>query len=280
MTTLELAVSSCPNDTFAFYCLLHEPQEFSFHTSLIDIEELNRGMLEGRFDVVKASFTMGALLSERYELLDSGAALGFGVGPIVIYRNEEPVQESNTPLRVALPGEHTTAHFLWDYYLSVSKKFSGREIIKIQMNFAQIMEALQKGEADLGVVIHEGRFVYEKQGLSLFVDLGDFWGQTGGLPVPLGGIFVKKDLAPEIKAELGQSLARSILKARKEWSQKSDYYREKILPFIKKYAAELDEEVIENHIGTYVNEETAALTEKGRKAIDIFYENFRKLRQS
>ena len=279
MTTLDLAISSCPNDTFSFYYLLHTPGDISYRAELLDIEELNLGMIEGRYDIVKASYTMGAALSDQYDLLDAGSALGFGVGPIAIYRDQNAIDDTR-PLRVALPGEHTTAHFLFDYYLSTSKAFAGREIIKQQMNFARIMEALEEGEADLGVVIHEGRFVYQKMGLSLYCDLGDYWQKETSAPVPLGGIFVKKNLPEELKAGLSRALGESIARAKNEWRQKSAEYTEKILPYIKKYAAELDEEVIENHIVTYVTEETVHLSLEGKKAIEIFYENFQKIQKS
>lgn len=280
MTTLDVAISSCPNDTFSFYYLLHTPGEIFYRAELLDIEELNLAMLEGRFDVIKASFTMGAALAEQYELLDSGSALGFGVGPIMIYRDRLNIDDDSLPLLVALPGEHTTAHFLFDYYLANSGTFAGRKIIKEQMNFAHIMEALKEGETDLGVVIHEGRFVYEQMGLSLFCDLGEYWQEKTDTPVPLGGIFIKKSLPPEIKQEVSRALSQSIERAKSEWAQKSGEYTGHILPYIKEYAAELDEKVIENHIVTYVNKETEGFSVEGRAAIEIFYKNYNQLKKS
>ena len=223
-------------------------------------------MLRGQWDIVKASFPVAVNMRDKYSLMRSGSALGFGVGPIIIYKDPEILKKKNW--RVALPGENTTAHFLWNYFVEQADELKKIECTKIQMHFAQIMEKLESGEVDAGVVIHEGRFEYEEKGLLLFRDLGEFWEKTTKAPVPLGGIFIKKKLPEEVKNHLEKALEKSVNQALEEKEKNDSVYEEKIIPFMKKYSQALDRSSIEKHIEYYVNRETQSMSEWGQMAID------------
>ena len=264
---ISLAISSCPNDTFSFYHFIHDAQPgLRIQPVFLDIEELNRGMLRGEWDIVKASFPVAIKVRDKYNLMRSGSALGFGVGPILIYKDKNLLQKKNW--RVGLPGENTTAHFLWNYYVEQSEELQETGFTKIQMHFAQIMTKLESGEIDAGVVIHEGRFEYEEKGFLLFKDLGEFWEKTAKAPVPLGGIFIHKQLPEDVKTHLEEALEKSIDQAIEEKEKKDPVYETKIIPFIKKYSQALERSSIEQHIGYYVNRETQRMSEWGHMAVD------------
>ncbi|MES0489420.1 MAG: MqnA/MqnD/SBP family protein [Leptospirales bacterium] len=264
---ISLAISSCPNDTFSFYHFIHDPQPgFNIKPVLLDIEELNQGMLRGAWDIVKASFPVAVKVRDKYNLMRSGSALGFGVGPILIYKNPDILKKKKW--RVGLPGENTTAHFLWNYYTEHSGELQNIEFDKIQMHFALIMEKLESGEIDAGVVIHEGRFEFEAKGLKLFKDLGEFWEKTAKAPVPLGGIFISGKLPESVKNQLEEALEKSISQALEEKAKKDPVYETKILPFMKKYSQTLEKVSIERHIDYYVNRETECMSEWGHMAVD------------
>ncbi|MDH4261890.1 MAG: hypothetical protein OEV78_02460 [Spirochaetia bacterium] len=266
--TLKIAISPCPNDTFAFYYFLNDPNQ-NYDVSFLDIEELNLGMLEFKWDIVKASFSVG-LQQTGYELLSSGSAIGMGVGPIVVYSKEDIIKKNNWV--VGLPGKNTTANFLWNFYINshpndVPKR---QKIEKKYMNFAHIMDKTTAGELDAGVLIHEGRFVYQNHNLKLFVDLGEFWQNKTGLPIPLGGIFIKKNLPAQMKQQIKTKLKESVENALIQKKQNSEMYQTTIIPYIKKYSQENSQKVIEQHIETYVTRDTVLLGDDAIKAITYF----------
>ncbi len=246
-TTLSCAYSTCPNDTFIF-CQLAKQEDIEVH--LHDVETLNRMAFEERFEVTKLSFHAWLLLQDKYELLQVGAALGRGCGPLVIAPNAQSLKPNT---RMAIPGEYTTAHLLlrlWNPELKNS----------IFMPFDQIMGAVASGKVDAGVVIHEGRFVFEEQGFKCLVDLGDWWEAETGLPIPLGCIAIKKSLGAERIAEFEERLKQSIHTAFDDPDSTTDYVRQ--------HAQELADDVTRAHIKTYVNDFTLDLGDEGRAAID------------
>jgi 1,4-dihydroxy-6-naphthoate synthase len=245
-----IAYSPCPNDTFIF-CQLAEQPDIATH--LHDVETLNQWAFEEKFDVTKLSFHAWLLVQDKYELLNVGAALGRGCGPLVIRRTAAPVALSAESV-VAVPGEYTTAHLLLRLWKPELKN-------RIFMPFDQIMEAVDSGEADAGVIIHEGRFVFEERGFQCLEDLGEWWEGKTGLPIPLGCIAVRKSLGAEFIADIEQRLKSSIQAAFDDPSSTTDY--------VKQHAQELADTVTSEHIKTYVNDFTLDLGNEGRAAIQV-----------
>ncbi|MEN7972689.1 MAG: 1,4-dihydroxy-6-naphthoate synthase [Verrucomicrobiota bacterium] len=239
------AYSTCPNDTFIF---CHMAQAADIETHLYDVETLNRMAFEERFDITKLSFHAWLLLQDKYELLNVGAALGRGCGPLVISQT----YRRHLAGSIAVPGEHTTAHLLLRLWNPELKN-------RIFMPFDQIMDAVEAGEADAGVIIHEGRFVFEERGFQCLQDLGEWWEGETGLPIPLGCIAVRKSLGVERIAEIEQRLKESVQTAFADSGSTTEY--------VKQHAQELDDNVIRRHIETYVNDFTLDLGDEGRAAI-------------
>ncbi len=250
---LHLAISPCPNDTFLFgplalgwIALPFEPV-FRFE----DIENLNRLALVGTVPVIKLSFALLAEVFPRYRVFPVGAALGRGCGPILVARR--PLAREEVPgVRVLLPGEHTTAHLLFRLAFPEARK-------KEFCLYSRIIPRLLSGEAEAGVLIHEERFSFRERGLYPVLDLGEWWEKETGLPLPLGGIFVREDLPREWGQALLSALRKAFFQARSRF--------EELLPFIRRYAQDLSREVIEAHLRTYVNVYTLDLGEEGRRAI-------------
>ncbi|MEE9368061.1 MAG: 1,4-dihydroxy-6-naphthoate synthase [Pontiella sp.] len=244
--TVSVAYSPCPNDTFIF-CKL--TQNAGIEIYLHDVETLNQFAFEEKFDVTKLSFHAWLLVKEHYELLNVGAALGRGCGPLVISKEGKSLTENSV---IAVPGEFTTAHLLLRLWNPELKN-------RVFMPFDQIMNAVETGQADAGVIIHEGRFVYEERGFQCLEDLGDWWEGHTGQPIPLGCIAAHRRLGKERIAEIEQQLKDSILVALENPSSTTEY--------VKAHAQELADEVTSEHIKTYVNEFTLDLGEEGRAAI-------------
>ncbi|MEN8254366.1 MAG: 1,4-dihydroxy-6-naphthoate synthase [Verrucomicrobiota bacterium] len=252
---LTCAYSTCPNDTFIF-CRLVQKSDIDVH--LHDVETLNRWAFEERFDVTKLSFHAWLLVQDKYQLLNVGAALGRGCGPLVISRQDaDDTYRRHLAGSVAVPGEYTTAHLLLRLWNPEIKN-------RIFMPFDQIMDAVESGEADAGVIIHEGRFVFKERGFQCLQDLGEWWEDETGLPIPLGCIAAKKSLGAERIAEIEQRLKRSIQAAFADPGSTTEY--------VKAHAQELDDTVIRKHIGTYVNNFTLDLGDEGRAAINKLQE--------
>lgn len=248
---LTCAYSTCPNDTFIFYQLA-EGKDIEVH--LHDVETLNRMAFEERFDLTKLSFHAWLQVQDKYQLLNVGAALGRGCGPLVIAPNTQRLTPQSS---IAIPGEHTTAHLLLRLWNPELKN-------RLFMPFDQIMDAVESGKADAGVIIHEGRFVFEERGFHCLEDLGDWWERKTGLPIPLGCIAVRKSLGNERIAQIEQRLECSIQSAFRDPDSTMEY--------VKQHAQELEDSVIRKHIKTYVNDFTLNLGNEGHAAIDTLNE--------
>lgn len=252
--TLRIGISTCPNDTFVFHALLAgevAPDGVELAFELHDIEELNERMLAGSLDVAKVSFHAALAMAERVVVLRSGAALGFGVGPLVLAAEESPPRDR--PPRVLCPGRWTTATLLWQL-------FHGDEPAELEQRvFAEILPALARGEADLGVCIHEGRFTWREHGLFRVEDLGQTWERSTGAPLPLGGIVASRALGADVAARVEAAIRDSL-----EWGLA---HREACLPTMRAHAQELADDVLWAHVELYVNDWTLDLGERGRSAL-------------
>lgn len=244
---LDLAISPCPNDTFLFgpWALgaIADPPRITYG----DIEKLNQWALEGRFPLIKVSIATLPLLKE-YQLLPVGAALGFHVGPKIIAKRSYALDDLPN-LRLAIPGEHTTAHLLL-------QKLCPEPLEKHFCLFHQISDLLKKDVVDAGVIIHESRFTFESEGFIEVADLGELWHEEFDLPLPLGGLAIKRDYP--FKSEIIE-----ILQACYDYAY---CHTDELMPYIKEHAR--IKEVILPHIYTYVNQETRALSALGWQAIE------------
>lgn len=252
MKPLSLHISPCPNDTFAFDAIINRRIESEFtdlEVEYLDIEQLNEGVLRGEPDISKISYAVYPQIADRYALLDSGSALGRGNGQLLVRRTGE-----STPIRrVASPGLNTTANALLVRY------FPDVEEI-VPMLFSEIAAAVERGDVDAGVLIHEGRFVYERRRLTLVADLGQLWEQETGLPLPLGAIVARRDLPAEVREHFEQLLAESVRYAMEHPSVSR--------AFVKQHAQELENDVIDKHIALFVNDFTISLGDEGRRAVE------------
>ena len=248
---LKLYISPCPNDTFMFHALVHglvDCEGLEFDIEYHDIEQLNSRAMAAEADVSKLSCAVLPAILKQYALLDSGAALGRGNGPLLVKRKGFEGELR----KVAVPGEYTTANAL------VSGLFPLIEE-RVPLLFSEIAEAVERGDYDGGVLIHEGRFVYERRNLELVADLGVEWERLTDLPLPLGGIVVRRELGSDVKERMERVLHRSIEYAFENPMASRDY--------VKAHARELEDDVIDKHIALFVNEFSLSLGEQGRKAI-------------
>ena len=250
---LGLGISPCPNDTYIFDALVNRriAAPFDVAPHMADVEELNSLAREGRLTVTKLSLAAAGHVLDRYVLLNAGGALGRGCGPLLVSR-PELASGDRAGASVAIPGRMTTANLL----LSLTGQFRGpRE----EMIFDQVMPAVERGETGLGLIIHEGRFTYEQRGLRLVLDLGQWWEENMGLPLPLGVIAVRRDLGPETALLVEEAIRQSLLHARAHPQDGRE--------FIRTHAQEMDEQVMADHIATFVNDFSLDLGEEGRNAI-------------
>jgi 1,4-dihydroxy-6-naphthoate synthase len=260
---LTLGFSPCPNDTFIFDALIHhkiDTEGLEFEVFFDDVETLNQKAVNGDLDITKLSFHAFAHVAEKYALLDSGSALGFGVGPLLICKKEELLQPgalNNTNLKVAIPGKLTTANFL----LGIAYPELTNKVLTV---FSDIENAVLTGEVDMGLIIHENRFTYAERGLHKIVDLGSFWENLTGCAIPLGGIVINRNLDAEIQQKVNRILRKSVEFAFA--NPKSG------LSFIREHAQEMEEAVMYKHIELYVNQYSLDLGVEGRKAIDILFD--------
>ena len=250
---LSLAFSPCPNDTFIFHAWTHGliPDAPEVLVTYADVDVTNTAAERGEFDVVKVSYAALPWLLERYRLLPCGGALGRSCGPLVLTR-PDAVRTDLTGARVAVPGERTTAYLLMRLWAT------GRAPASVQVvPFADIMPGVAAGRFDAGLVIHEARFTYPSYGLSALVDLGEWWEQSTGHPIPLGAILARRELAADrltdtLRASVDYALANPSASAR----------------FVAEHAAELDPQVQRQHIELYVNDFSRDLGEPGYAAIE------------
>ena len=257
---LSLGFSPCPNDTFIFDALVNKKIDtagFEFEVVLQDVETLNQWALQGRLDITKLSFPAFFQSIDEYILLNSGSALGKGVGPLLISKSEVKDQEQKMEnLIIGLPGLHTTANLLFSfaYPNALKKKF---------MIFSSIEEAVLRGKADLGVIIHENRFTYKQKGLYKIRDLGEYWEQQMNAPIPLGAIAIKRKLG----AAAGK--VNSLIKQSLDFAY-SNY--PVIADYVKQHSQEMSEDVMRQHIDLYVNNYSLDLGAEGRQAIATLYD--------
>ncbi|MBX3422880.1 MAG: 1,4-dihydroxy-6-naphthoate synthase [Pirellulaceae bacterium] len=254
-TKIKLGISTCPNDTFAFHGLLERLVDWrglEFQIELLDIQELNRGLRLGQFDVAKGSYFAALKLANKIVVLPSGSALGFGVGPLLLAAQPDSWPTSSHQV-VLCPGEDTTASLLFQL-------FYPRTVRSQQTLFSDIMPALQRGEADFGVCIHEGRFTWQTSGLHLVEDLGTRWETETNCPLPLGGIFANKSLGDERLGRVHAAIEDSVRLARQN--------PQLALPTMRRYAQEMDDQVLMQHVQLYVNDWTVDLGPVGCKAVD------------
>ena len=251
---LTLGFSPCPNDTFIFHALLHgliRTDDLQLDTVIEDVETLNEWAFDERLDVTKASFHTYLKVKDTYALLDSGAALGFGVGPLLIAR--EPLNHDEIiDGPIAIPGENTTAHMLFRLRYPEAKN-------KDFVLFSDVESAVLDGRAVAGVIIHENRFTYESKNLVKILDLGEYWESETGTPIPLGAILAKKSLGTELIQKIDQLIKASV--------EHALLHPDDSLPFTEKYASEMDPDVMQKHIKTYVYEFSISLQNSGMAAV-------------
>jgi len=279
---LTLGFSPCPNDTFIFDALIHhkiDTEGLEFEVFYDDVETLNQKAFRGELDITKLSYHAFAYVVDKYVLLDAGSALGFGVGPMLIYK--PPIERFSTQdnttafavesgssvktdltktlskARIGIPGKYTTANFLLGLAFPDASN-------KIEMVFSEIEDALLKDEIDFGLIIHENRFTYQDKGLSKLIDLGEYWEQRTGCAIPLGGIVANRNLSLDVQHKINRVLKKSVEFAFA--NPKSG------LEFIRSHAQEMSEEVMYKHIELYVNKYSVDLGEEGRKAINLLFD--------
>jgi 1,4-dihydroxy-6-naphthoate synthase len=258
MKPLTIGFSPCPNDTFIFYGLMHRRVQAAglrfAPATLADVETLNEWAMEGRLDVTKISFHALGHVLDKYALLNAGAALGRGCGPLLVAGREQDLSDLAAK-KVAVPGRFTTAAMLLRLFAPACSKL-------VNMRFDRIIPAVAAGEVDAGVIIHESRFTYQQHGLSLVQDLGVWWEEITGLPIPLGGIAAKYSLGDESLRAIEAAIRASV-----RWAFAQP---EACRPYIRKHAQELDDRVIDEHIGLYVNPFSEDLAREGREAVKEF----------
>jgi 1,4-dihydroxy-6-naphthoate synthase len=251
---LTFGFTPCPNDAFAFHALVHGlvPAPFEVEPVLLDIEELNRRAASAERELTKLSFGAAAAAGDRYRLLRSGAALGRGVGPLVVAREPNSLDEAAAG-RIAVPGRETTAFLL----LRLAAPALGDVVV---LRYDGILDAVVAGEVDAGLIIHESRFTYGERGLLSVADLGEWWEGETGLPVPLAGIFARSDLERALIDDAGAAIRASVEYA----FAHPDASRE----YVRSLAHEMSDEVCAAHIALYVNEHSVDIGDEGLAAID------------
>lgn len=264
---LSLGFSPCPNDTFIFDPLVNNKIEtygLEFDVVLEDVQTLNEWALQGKLDISKISYGVLPLVVDKYVLLNSGGALGKGVGPLLITNKEQgiTIDEVNESL-IAIPGENTTAHLLFSLAFPNAKN----KVFKI---FNEIEDAVLKREVNAGVIIHENRFTYHLKGLQKLMDLGDYWEKEMNVPIPLGGIVAKKKLEKDIIKKVDWLIKQSV-----EYSFQNNY--EKLSLYVKNHSQELSEEVMRQHINLYVNNYSKELGKEGRIAVKKIIEIYEQI---
>ena len=253
---LSIGFSPCPNDTFIFDALVNakiDTGEFTFEPVLEDVQTLNKWAIEKRLDISKISYGVLPLLIENYTLLNSGGALGNGVGPLLIGMNEiQDIQKPIADFTIALPGENTTAHLLFSYAFPSAPK----KVFKV---FNEIENAVLHGEVDAGVIIHENRFTYKQKGLKKLLDLGEYWERQTKVPIPLGGIVGKKSLPNKTLNAVDELIRQSL--------EYAFQHKNPLAEYVKLHSQEMDEQVMQQHIDLYVNHYSLALGKDGKDAV-------------
>ena len=250
-----LGLSSCPNDTFIFYALLHGKVPLSCRPLpfMADVERLNQRVLDRSIDVSKVSYHVLGHVLDDYVLLNVGSALGRGCGPLVLAKRPIELQDLKR-CRIAIPGEYTTAALLLRLFAPEAKRL-------IPMNFARIAQAIVSEEVDAGIVIHETRFTYRALGLICIQDLGTWWEEETGFPIPLGGVIARRRMGTGLLQEIENAIRDSIHAAIDN--------PDAAMAFVKRHAHEISCEVMKKHIDLYVNRYTLDLGKEGIRAVEF-----------
>lgn len=267
---LTLGFSPCPNDTFIFDALVNkkiDTKGLEFDVVLEDVQTLNEWAKAGKLDVSKISYGALPLFLEEYIVLNAGGALGKGVGPLLIASAETDKSAVNAAT-IAIPGENTTAHLLFSlaYPAAKNKRFMKFNAIE---NF--VLDHKQEEQDHLGVIIHENRFTYQQKGLTKIVDLGDYWEQQTGFPIPLGGIIIKRKFEEPVRQMVNDLIRESI-----EYAFAN---KDTLAPFVKEHSQEMEESVMRQHIDLYVNEYSLDLGTDGKAAVNKFLAIYSGLKQ-
>lgn len=251
---ITLGISPCPNDTFIFGALagkLIDTEGVDFEFVMEDVEALNKMAFAGTTDVTKLSYHAFAHLTDRYALLHAGSALGNNCGPLLVARTALSGAEINQA-RIAIPGKMTTANFLLGLAFPDATH-------RVETLFSDIEDSVVSGACEAGLIIHENRFTYQQKGLVKLMDLGEYWESTTGLPIPLGGIVVRRDIPQDVQLKINRLVRKSV-----EFAFANT---EAVMPYIRCHAQAMDDQVMMSHIGLYVNDYTIDLGPKGQSAI-------------
>lgn len=272
-----LGFSPCPNDTFIFDALVNhkiDTEGLSFDVVLEDVQTLNQWATAGKLAISKISYGVLPLVIDQYVLLNSGGALGMGVGPLLITNPRKvnktqtanhQLQTSIAEMKIAIPGENTTAHLLFSLAFPEAKN-------KVFMVFHEIEEAVLSGRVDAGVIIHENRFTYRQKGLEKLMDLGAFWEETIKVPIPLGGIVIKRSINTALQKKVDRLIRKSLDYAFSNYPTISSY--------VQQHAREMDKSVMRQHIDLYVNNYSLELGEDGKKAVEKLMDVYQQLNKA
>jgi 1,4-dihydroxy-6-naphthoate synthase len=258
MTKLRIGFSPCPNDTFIFDALIHgkiDTEGLEFEVYMADVEELNLMAFRGELDITKLSYHAFLHILEAYVMMDSGSALGNNCGPLLIKNvgDKNPIESD----LIAIPGKYTTANFLLNY--AFPKLQNKQEIL-----FSDIESAIKNKQVSAGLIIHENRFTYADRGFEKVKDLGEDWEQSTGMPIPLGGIAIKRNFDKALQEKVQRLIRKSI-----EFAFNNPL---ESLEYVKLNAQEMDAEVMQKHINLYVNDYSISLGAKGKSAIQYMYD--------
>ena len=253
-----LGFSPCPNDCFIFDALIHkkiDTQGIDFEVVMEDVEALNNRAFNQELDITKLSYHAFLYLTNHYALLNSGSALGFNCGPLLVKKATAEIQNLDTA-SIAIPGRFTTANFLLSIAFPNAKN-------KKELLFSEIEDAILLNKVDAGLLIHENRFTYQEKGLEKIIDLGEFWENLIHAPIPLGGIVVKRNIDISFQKTIDNLIKQSV-----EFAFANP---ESCMPFVKQHAQEMSEEVMKKHIALYVNDFSIDLGNTGKKAIQLLF---------
>lgn len=254
---LTLGFSPCPNDTFIFDALVNnkiDTEGIEFDVVLEDVQTLNRWAIEGKLDLSKISYGVLPLVLGNYIVLNSGGALGKGVGPLLITADEQLATGNLQPeTLIAVPGVNTTAHMLF----SLAYPNAKNKVFKV---FNEIEDFVLHNKGVAGVIIHENRFTYHLKGLHKIVDLGEYWERTTGLPIPLGGIVAKRTLDETLVKKVDELIRKSV-----EYAYANNH--EVLADYVKQHSQEMSEDVMRQHIDLYVNNYSIGLGDDGKHAV-------------
>lgn len=260
---INIGFSPCPNDTFIFDALVNgkiDTQGLQFVPYIADVEELNRLAFANTLEVSKLSYHALGHLQNSYTPLQSGSALGTHCGPLLV-SNKPLSPEQVSGLHVAIPGTYTTANFLFRWAFGEPRRVS-------EVLFSDIEDAVLTEKVNCGLLIHENRFTYAERGLHLIADLGDWWETRTGLPIPLGGIAASKRLPTKIAQQIDALIRQSVEYA---FANPDD-----VMPFVRKHAQTMSDDIMRKHIDLYVNHYTRQLNEQGQKAVNYLFEIIKK----